>query len=510
MDGYLSRSHGVKRMDLLRFFILSIHVIFNVCPGVYGGTAQLLLRINPDQKSYELNRGLLKEIAELPAPIQITAVVGDERVGKSLTWNAINYIWTGKNRSSEQVFQTGDSLTRVTRGVWAYVTQRENRSDILLEVEAADISDDSFVAQIYMFAATISSGFIVLARDYVKDSDLETLNRMARLNEFAFPRTYCDNFPEVKFVVRGGPGGSEDSRSMRNSVLERLTPKYFPRSKITVSHISPVIDREVFKDFGKLSQSNFMTSMENLAAEVEGFPVKRNLEGIPMDGSEVTKLIERLAETISANNGFDFADIYNVIESNICKRSEKNLFGSLLELKSEHIELRKKNISIAFLKQCRLYSAFVSAKDNLERIILRKKSEDMKLILAEYKRKKVERDIEQIAKLKGDFQKIIAEKDRKTEKEREMRQRADQENQVLRMKIDMELLKEEMKRGGWLSALGEVLLFDEIKNLREDIKRITEPEKTISIQKLSETFINILSLCSAALKLALQIREIYR
>lgn len=329
-------------MDLLRFFILSIHVIFNVCPGVYGGTAQLLLRINPDQKSYELNRGLLKEIAELPAPIQITAVVGDERVGKSLTWNALNYIWTGKNRSSEQVFQTGDSLTRVTRGVWAYVTQRENRSDILLEVEAADIGDDSFVAQIYMFAATISSGFIVLARDYVKDSDLETLNRMARLNEFAFPRTYCDNFPEVKFVVRGGPGGSEDSRSMRNSVLERLTPKYFPRSKITVSHISPVIDREVFKDFGKLFQSNLMTSMENLAAEVEGFPVKRNLEGIPMDGSEVTKLIERLAETISANNGFDFADIYNVIESNICKRSEKNLFGSLLELKSEHIELRKK------------------------------------------------------------------------------------------------------------------------------------------------------------------------
>ena len=493
-------------MDLLRSFILSVHVIFNVCPGVYGGTAQLLLRINPDQKSYELNRGLLKKIAELPAPFKITAVVGDERVGKSLTWNA----WTGKNRSSEQVFQTGDSLTRVTRGVWAYVTQRENRSDIFLEVEAADIGDDNFVAQIYMFAATISSRFIFLARDYVKDSDLETLNRMARLNEFAFPRTYCDNFPEVKFVVRGGPGGSEDSRSMRNSVLERLTPKYFPRSKITVSHISPVIDHEVFKDFGKLSQSNFMTSMENLAAEVEGFPVKRNLEGIPMDGSEVTKLIERLAETISANNGFDFADIYNVIESNICKRSEKNLFGSLLELKSEHIELRKKNISIAFLKQCRLHSAFVSAKDNLERIILTKKSEDMKLILAEYKRKKVERDIVQIAKLKGDFQKIIAEKDWKTEKEREMRQRADQENQVLRIKIDMELLKEEMKRGGWLSALREVLLFDEIKNLREDIKRITEPEKTISIQKLSDTFIKIFDLCSNALTLALAIREIYR
>ena len=90
------------------------------------------------------------------------------------------------------------------------------------------------------------------------------------------------------------------------------------------------------------------------------------------------------------------------------------------------------------------------------------------------------------------------------------------------MKIDayMELLKEEMKRGGWLGALREVLthdypggsqlLFDEIKNLREDIKKITEPEKTISIQKLSETFIKIFDLCSNALTLALAIREIYR
>lgn len=49
------------------------------------------------------------------------------------------------------------------------------------------------------------------------------------------------------------------------------------------------------------------------------------------------------------------------------------------------------------------------------------------------------------------------------------------------MKIDvyMELLKEEMKCGGWLSVLREVLFFDEIKNFREDIKRIIEFEKII-------------------------------
>lgn len=51
------------------------------------------------------------------------------------------------------------------------------------------------------------------------------------------------------------------------------------------------------------------------------------------------------------------------------------------------------------------------------------------------------------------------------------------------MKIDvyMELLKEEMKCGGWLSVLREVLFFDEIKNFREDIKRIIEFEKIIFI-----------------------------
>lgn len=93
-----------------------------------------------------------------------------------------------------------------------------------------------------------------------------------------------------------------------------------------------------------------MIFMENFVVEIEGFFVKRNFEGIFMDGSEVIKFIEWLVEIISVNNGFDFVDIYNVIESNICKRSEKNFFGFFLEFKLEYIEFWKKNILIVFLK----------------------------------------------------------------------------------------------------------------------------------------------------------------
>ncbi|PFX22270.1 hypothetical protein AWC38_SpisGene13221 [Stylophora pistillata] len=347
------------------------------------------------------------EIEKLPAPITVKTMIGDAGVGKSLTWNTLNYIWTGKNRSSvEQVFQTGDSLARVTRGVWAYVTQRENGTDILLEVETGDLFDKILVAHIYMFAATISSGLIVLTRDYVKDSDLQPLNHMARVNEYAFPSTNCNNFPAVSFVVRGDfgrkrAGGSGDST--RSSVLERFTSKCFPRSKVTVSQISHVIDREVFTDFGKLSQSNFMISMENLAAKVENFPIKRNLEGIPMEGDEITKLIERLAETIDADSWLDLADVY------------------------KNIEIRKR----------------------------------------------------------------ITEKDREIEVEREKRQIADQEKQVLRTKVAVyeQLLKDEIKRGVWLRALREVItgdnpggaellysqkVLDELKNFREELKQNTD------------------------------------
>lgn len=535
-------------MNQFSFFILSILVIFFVlffCPVAQGGRAQPLLRFNPEKKSYELNRSFRSEIAKLPAPIRVIAMIGGARNGKSTTLNVVNHIWTGKNRTSvEEVFQTGDSLAPVTRGAWAYVTQHENGSIVLLDVEAADLGDETLVAHLHMFTAVISSGLSILVRDHVQHSELESLLYMARLTELVFPNSSCDNFPKVGIVVRGGvekPGNQSFEDYTRDSVMEKFISKCFPRSKIAISQIPNVIDRGLFNDFEKLSQSGYMTSVEGLAAELEKFPIKRSLEGSPMDGVALAELIERLAETIGADEWLDFANVYNIIESNICKRSEAKLVAPVFHLKSEQIELEKDNILDALERECRLENGFASARDKLQRIIQAKKSlEDMKMILAEYENKKMVEE-EKIANREEEFRNIIAEKDQELTQEIKLRQGAEQKAQDLLQKLNTcELrLKEEIERG-WMWAFraafiadipggAELLynqrqktkaekpetncskMFDEIEQLKEELKRIVKPpETTYSIREFSEALIQILGLCSSVLKLALQIRGIYR
>ena len=78
----------------------------------------------------------------------------------------------------------------------------------------------------------------------------------------------------------------------------------------------------LFKDFEKLSGSEYLKAMVTLATQLTEFPIKRTGEGGPVDGVALSKLIVQLAETISAEGWMNFANTYDTIEINICKRSE--------------------------------------------------------------------------------------------------------------------------------------------------------------------------------------------
>ena len=548
-------------MNKFYFIILSLHgaiFVFLFCPGAHGQTAQPLLTFSAE-KTYELNRRFLQDVAKLPLPIRVIAMHGDAKVDKMVIRKMINHIWNGANHTffkDQEICQTGNGFASVTRGVWAYIMQNKEGSIILLNVEADDLNDETLKAHLRMFTGIISSGLNIMVREYIQNSDLHSLYYLTRLNELIFPNSTSGTFPKLRVTVRGGvkdPSGRtvEDhtrdfiaGRSYEKSTAEerKIIAKYFPRDEIAVSEIPVLEDHEIFKDFEKLSASDYFKAMVTLARQLTEFPIKRTREGRPMDGVALTKLIERLAEAISAEEWMDFANTYDTIESNICKRSEAKFLTPLFKLGSEQIEFDEKNLLDAFKKDCRLESRIKSAREKLQQIIQAKKTlEDLEIALAESESKKTE-EVERRAKTEEEIRKLIEDKDKEIAKETKARKDAERKVQDLWEKLNTceSLLKAEIERG-WTHALrsalqdeeipaGSKLLYsqarekkgeddtncnkmlqDEIKKLKENQKRIIDALETkYSLQELSEALIKVLSLCSSIMGFALQIRAIRR
>ena len=545
-------------MNTFSFMILSLQgtiFVFSFCLGVHGQSAQPLLTFNTARKTYELNRSLLQDIAKLPLPIRVVAMHGDARVDKLTVWNMINHVWNGANHTfAKGIFQTGDSLAPVTRGVWAYIAQNKEGSIILLHVEADDLADETLKAHLHMFTGMISSGLNIMVREYIQNSDLHSLYYLTRLNELIFPNSSSGNFPKLRVTVRGGvkdPSGRsvEDytrdfiaGHSFQNSMVEerKIIAKYFPRNEIAVSEIPLIEDHGVFKDFEKRPGSDYLKAMVTLATQLTEFPIKRTREGWPMHGVALTKLIERLAEILNAEELMDFANIYSTIESNICKRSEAEFLAPLFKLGSGQIQFDEENLLDAFKKDCRLESRLISAKEKLSQIILAKKTlEDFEMTLAKYESKKME-EVEKRAKSEEEIQKIIEDKDKEIAKAIRAREEDERKIQDLLGKLNTceSLLIEQIEKG-WMYALrsalsdedipaGSKLLYslarekkearedgtncnkmfqDEIKTLKEKIDVL---ETKYSFLELSEALIKVLTLCSSVMGLALQIRALLR
>lgn len=476
---------------------------------------------------------------------------------KLLVSNMINHVWNGANYTfAREIFQTGDSLAPVTRGVWAYITQNKEGSIILLHVEADDLADETLKAHLHMFAGMIASGLNIMVREYIQNSDLRFLYYLTRLNELIFPNSSSGNISKLRVTVSGGvkdPSGRsvEDytrdfvaGQTFQTSMMEerKIIAKYFPKNEIAVSEIPLIEDHGLFEDFEKMITSDYLKAMVTLATHLTEFPIKTTRDGRPMHGVALTELIERLAESLSTEGWMDFANIYNTIESNICKKSEAKFLGPLFKLGSGQIEFDEKNLLDAFEKDCRLDSALISAREKLQQMIRAKKTlEDLEMTLAKYESEKME-EVEKRAKREEELQKIIEDKEKEIEKETKARKEAEQKVQDLLKKLNTceSLLIAQIERG-WMHALrsalsdeeipaGSKLLYsqaraekkeddtncnkmfqDEIKTLKDNQKRIIDALETkYSLWQLSEALIKVLSLCSSVMGLALQIRALLR
>ena len=343
-----------------------------------------------------MNQTALVELSHLQRPVRVIAVVGDARIGKSTTMNLISHLWTKVNRNKvEEIFETGDTLDPVTHDVWCHIIHDERGGNVvLLDVEGTNLGDDALTIQLSMFTALISSGLNVFVREVFQNNNLHFLFHMSRLSDLVFRNISMQYFPKLQVVIRGAlsdPRGRTIEDYTRDAIVEpsfqesmqeerKTIAKHFPRNQITVSQI-PFVSRELFKDFEKLRESDYWTKMEQLAGKFKEFPVKKTLRGSPIDGRGLVELAVRLVETMNANSWLDFANVYEAVERNICKRSHAKLIEPLFALMKAHeIEEKSGDALEAFKMECELEDEISAAREDLQRIAEdRRKAEELEL-----------------------------------------------------------------------------------------------------------------------------------
>ena len=363
------------------------------------------MKYNHTRKTFELNRDALEELSQLQRPIRVIAAVGNARIGKSTTLNVISHIWTGmKQNYVEEIFKTGDTLESVTRDVWCHVIQDQTGSVVLLDVEGTNLGDDTLTTHLSMFTALVSSCLNVFVSEVFQNNNLHFLFHMSRLSDLVFPNITLENFPNLQVIIRGAlrdPEGRTIEDHTRDSIVEpsfqesmqeerKTIAKHFPRSQIAVSQI-PQVSRELFKDFEKLRKSSYRTEIKELVGKLKEFPIKKTLRGSPIDGQGLVELAVRLAETMNSgmDSWLDFANVYDAVERNICKRSHVKLIEPLFAAKkAAEIEAKVEERLGEFKMECELESEIAAAREDLRRIIKEKrKAEELEL-----KAKKAERD----------------------------------------------------------------------------------------------------------------------
>ena len=445
-----------------------------------GKPGQPLLTFNDETEMFELNKDLLLEIAELQRPIRVIAAIGDSRIGKSTTLNLINHIWSGANQTYiEEVFKTGDTLTRVTRGVWAQVIQPRDEQGgnvVLLDVEGTNLGDDGLTTHLSMFTALVSSGLNLFVRDMVQNNNLHFLFQMSRLSDLVFPNISLENFPKLQVIIRHGTlkaprEGKSIEDYTRDSIVEpsfekskkeerQIIAKHFPRNQISVIQI-PCLEKrqlELLNSFDKLSKEEYWGAMERLVEKFKQFPVKKTLGGSYIDGQALVELAVRLTETMNKNSWPDFGSVYDTIEKNICSRSYIKFVEPLFaELTAGIIEAKLEDTLRAFKMDCVLESEIAAAQKDIWRIVEEKrkveelerkaKEAESERLAAEKRREEQEQKFQHELLVKEhQIAKVKKEKEEAELKERKLKQLHEEQLKTIA------LLQEKMKKkGGWLN-----------------------------------------------------------
>ena len=459
------------------FKLFGCFCFFCLAATVQGKNAELLLKFHTESETFELNQEVLNEILKLPSRIRVIAFLGDARAGRSTALNTIIHILSGSDQSHiEEIFPTGNTVVSVTRDVWIHIIHPQNEGEdsfILLEVQGINVGEDVSVYYLSLFAALISSDVNVFVRERFDNNNLHFLFRMSRLRDLVFPDAHVDSFASLRVVIRDAlraPDGHTIEDFVRDFIVEptfeknlqkerETIAKYFQKDQISVSQIPHAADREVLRDAGKLSRSDYGFAMKSLAAKFEEVPVKKSSTGLPLNGKALVKQAEEVIEFINKNSLLKFGNLSEAIENNYCKRIREEVIKYIFSLTADEVEDKINSVLGALNNKGVSEGEFNTARKDLQDIVkVKRKQEDIKLKMQNAVDKLIEVK-KQIVENDEKFPKILAEKDTEFAKEREAEEIAEKEVNRLEQlckekRRSIQSLQEELSdsKGGWFGS----------------------------------------------------------
>ena len=467
------------------FKLFGFLFFFCFATTVQGKKAEHLLKFDADSETFELNQEALNEISKIPtgSSIRVIAFLGDARAGKSTVLNIIIHILSGSDLRDqshiEEIFPSGntiDSIVSVTPEVSIHVIHPQNDggdSFILLDVQGINIGKDTLVDYLSLFATLISSDVNVFVHDRFDNNNLHFLFRMSRLHDLVFPDVHVE-FAPLGVVIRNAlrpPESYTIEGFVRDFIVEptfekslqkerETIAKYFRKDQISVRQLPHVADREVLRDAGELSRSDYGFKIELLAAKFKGVPVKTSSTGLPLDGKALVKHAQGVVQSINKNSWFKFGNLYEVMENNNCKRNREEVIKDIFLLTADQVEHKIDGALNALKKKGVSESEINTARNDLQEIVkVKREEEEVKQKIDNAVKKMVDIKIK-IEDNNEKFQKILAEKDREFAKERQAEENAKKKVNHLEQLCEekrrsIQSLQEELSdsEGGWFGSM---------------------------------------------------------
>ena len=464
-----------KMPSLLAITALPILVVLTVT-GCNAEVAVQVVSYNESVGGYQLNEPALHIIERLPSPVRVLAVVGDARIGKSTFLNMVHLHWNPSVIPGGETlpFEVGSTTQVCTLGVWVHVRRLpEGGSLVLVDVEGANLGNDTVTEQLSALIAVVSSYILLFVREVVNNAALEFLYHTAKLGKL-FPDS--DTFPHLGVAIRDALDVSSKFPDRQSEVVYHITdPTHKDGNDDIRREIAAVFlpvqitafdikyqDKNQLQNLQSLNSGPYLESVKRIIHDLKRImPSKLTPNGMEMCGGDLVEMIRRLFTALENGDVTVLETAFKRLEKQMCDGYYSEWIPPLLRMSEDDYMSKYQYHLEEFGKLCKVESYMQRVQEEVDTKtngIIREREEREKRRKAEEERQKAE------------------EERRKAEEARRKAEEEKRKQEVLKREAELALLKEkeEKKRAEQQAA---------IEKARAEEKRRKEEEKKRQLEE---------------------------